>query len=72
MSARDANTMRQVSLAALLGLDARPLLTTDDPVTHVVYAKLIRQAREWYVERAQSEQRSLAVLVINTLGEALK
>jgi len=45
-----------VSLAALLGIDARTLLTTDDAATHVVYDRVIDQAREWWLYRADLQQ----------------
>ena len=71
MTARDASTLRQVSLAALLGIDARPLLATDDPATHVVYDKIIEQSRLWNIERSHMEARNVAVSVVNELNEAL-
>lgn len=70
MNAGDASTLRQVSLAALLGIDARLLLSTDDAATHVVYDKVIEQAREWWLYRAQMQRRNLAVEVVNVIGEA--
>lgn len=70
MRAGDATTLRQVSLAALLGLDARLLLTTDDPATHVVYRRAIEQARVWWIERNRIENRNVAVAVVNAIGEA--
>jgi len=59
-----------VSLAALLGIDARTLLTTDDAATHVVYDRVIDQAREWWLYRADLQRHNLAVDIVNTLGEA--
>jgi hypothetical protein len=71
MSARDTFTLRQVSLAALLGIDAHALLATDDPATHAVYDKVIEQARLWSMERSQVEARNIAISVISELNEAL-
>lgn len=71
MSAGDASTLRQVSLAALLGLDARLLLTTDDPATHVVYDRLIDQSYEWWMRRAEVWRENQAALVVEYLGVAL-
>jgi hypothetical protein len=71
MTAGDTSTLRQVSLAALLGIDARLLLATDDAATHVVYDKIIEQARLWNVERSHTEARNIAVAVISELNEAL-
>lgn len=71
MTAGDASTLRQVSLAALLGLDARALLATDDAATHIVYDKVIEQARVWRVEANAIGQHNTAVAIVNLLGEAL-
>lgn len=71
MSAGDATTLRQVSLAALLGLDARVLLTTDEPATHAVYRRVIEQARMMSIERAAGHARQQAVATIGLLAEAL-
>jgi hypothetical protein len=60
-----------VSLAALIGIDARILLTTDDIATHVVYDKVIEQTREWAIKRTDQLQHNQAVLIINQLGIAL-
>jgi hypothetical protein len=71
MTARDTSTLRQVSLAALLGIDAHVLLATDDAATHAVYDKIIEQARTWSIDRQHIEARNIAVAVINELNEAL-
>lgn len=71
MSAGDADTLRQVSLAALLGLDARLLLDTDDPATHVVYRRIIEDARVLSIHRDEVRGHNQAVQVVNRLGDAV-
>jgi hypothetical protein len=71
MTAGDTSTLRQVSLAALLGIDAHVLLTTDDAATHAAYDRIIEQSREWSIARSNAEARNIAVSVINELNEAL-
>jgi hypothetical protein len=72
MSAGDTNTLKLVSLAALLGLDASVLLTSDDDVTHAVWRKVIEQSQEWWPVQANSMAQRIADRVIATLAEALK
>jgi hypothetical protein len=72
MSAVDADTLRQVSTAALIGLDARALLTTDEPAVHVVYGKVIDQAVDWWRQREQHLRRNRAVEIVNAFSDALK
>lgn len=69
MSAGDASTLRQVSLAAVIGLDARALLATDDPAMHEVYDRLIEQTRRRYIDTRALEARNQAAHVINGLLE---
>lgn len=61
-----------MSLAALVGLDARALLTTDDPITHALYDRMIEQSVDWWIERARTQARVHAVAMWNVLGEAMK
>lgn len=68
MNAGDASTLRQVSLAALLGLDARVLLRTDDTATHVVYDKVIEQTRDWYVKRTTIQQQNQAYYIVDQMA----
>lgn len=72
MKAGDASTLRQVSLAALLGIDARVLLTTDDPAVHLVYDRIVSQAQEWADVRSTNQAREHAYEVIHSLAEATK
>lgn len=67
MSAGDTSTLRQVSLAALLGYDARVLLATDDAATHVVHRRVIEQARAWWVERSLMDAKNHAIETGNEL-----
>lgn len=69
MSARDATTLRQVSLAALLGIDARPLLASDDAATRIAYDRVIEQAREWAVARSLQDAKNHAIETGNMLAE---
>jgi hypothetical protein len=70
MTAGDASTLRQVSLAALIGLDARVLLSTDDPAVHTVYDRIIEQGREWWLQRAEIYRHNQAVAIVNMLVES--
>lgn len=70
MSAGDASTLRQVSLAALIGLDARPLLSTDDAAMHVAYDKVIDQSVKWWLHRAEVHRHNQAVAIVNMLSGA--
>jgi hypothetical protein len=72
MTARDASTLRHVSLAALLGIDARVLLTTDDPAVHLVYDKLVEHGIKFSDVRGTNEAREHAYEHIRTLAEAWK
>lgn len=72
MSAVDATTLRQVSTAALIGLDARVLLTTDEPAVHAVYDRVIDTARLWWIARAEQSIKNQAIAIVNEFNEALK
>jgi hypothetical protein len=69
MNAGDASTLRQVSLAALVGLDARPLLGTDEPAIHVVYDKLIEQGIKLWLHRNEVHQHNQAVAIVAQLAQ---
>lgn len=70
MNAGDTFTLRQVSLAAALGFDARELLATDDAATHIVYDKLIADMASLYRQRTSSEQHNTAIAIVSVLAEA--
>lgn len=69
MNAGDASTLRQVSLAAILGLDARVLLTTDDPAAHVVYDSIIQTTAKWWDTRTTNIARETAYEIVKAFAE---
>lgn len=72
MTAGDATTLRQVSLAANLGIDATVLLATDDVATRLVYDRVVEGALKIAIATEDVRSNNQAVDIIDQLGLALK